>query len=51
MKKCIAAYTDKVQALQDSAAVYAKRTNDSAKQLRDCFFAQDAEYLMRHSEF
>ena len=50
-EKCITAYTEKVQALQDSVAVYAVRTNNSATKLRDWVFVQDAEHLMQHAKF
>ena len=37
--------------LQNSAAVYTKRTNGSAMRLRDQVFVRDANHLIQHAKF
>ena len=47
----IAAYTEKVQLLQEDAAIYEKRTVDSATRLKDWVVVQDPEHLICHTKF
>ena len=50
-KKCITVYKEKVQALQDSAAVYVAKTDNSATQLRDWVHVQNVEHGIWYAKF